>query len=330
MRKIDDDMTDLDMLTPPQDYIGSVLDTLCARLGYAAGLAVEETADGQTVLLAAYQVPARQVDALIAVPAARMPKRHSRGAHARNVIITVPPVADARHAGNAFYAAEQIAMIVTVPLWYKGQRLGYINLYANSMWALAESEQQMLTQVGEMLAVSLASSRVLDQLHHRTCELQMQVSERSRAESALRDALRERKELEGIVNRSPMVAILWRPTPDGCVEYVSRNIAQFGYSPDELLAGEVSFYDLVHPDDVKRVRGEVERCLADGEHEFTLEYRVPTKAEDIPPPRQDFAARCSNTEYSAFCPMKDAACPISNCRCTNRRIRTASSFRIIT
>jgi len=61
------------------------------------------------------------------------------------------------------------------------------------------------------------------------------------------------------------------------VEMVSRNVSQFGYTPEELLAGTVPFASILHPDDVDRVAHEVREYSASGMDRFQQEYRIITK-----------------------------------------------------
>ncbi len=85
---------------------------------------------------------------------------------------------------------------------------------------------------------------------------------------------RRREQLEQIVNRSPAVAFLWRAEDGWPVEYVSDNVDQFGYKPDDFYSGRVEFADLVHPDDMARVEKEVAEAKLSGSKQFIQEYRV--------------------------------------------------------
>jgi len=90
-----------------------------------------------------------------------------------------------------------------------------------------------------------------------------------RAEQALKVALQ-------VVNASPVVCFRWQAGPGRPVVFVSENVAGWGYSVDGLLAGQPSFNELLHPDDQARINDEVERCLAQGQAGYVLEYRLVT------------------------------------------------------
>lgn len=100
------------------------------------------------------------------------------------------------------------------------------------------------------------------------------VTERKASQEELRAALARREELARIIHRSPSVVVLWRATEGWPVEFVSQNVAQFGYSAEEFLAGRASFIGLVHPDDRARVAEEVRQHGEAGRREYSQEYRI--------------------------------------------------------
>ncbi|MBP1910162.1 PAS domain S-box protein [Methanolobus bombayensis] len=71
----------------------------------------------------------------------------------------------------------------------------------------------------------------------------------------------------------PFVSFLWRGDDVWSVEYVSENISQFGYSPDEFVSGNLAYADIVHPDHLDSVKDSVEKCM--GNH-FSKEYMIRT------------------------------------------------------
>ncbi|MCL5958329.1 MAG: PAS domain S-box protein, partial [Chloroflexi bacterium] len=103
----------------------------------------------------------------------------------------------------------------------------------------------------------------------------------SRTEEALRAALEKRRELETIINRSPAVVFLWRAAEGWPVEFVSDNVAQFGYSPDDFTSGRIPYADIVYAEDRARVADEVNRYSREGRAEFTQEYRILTRSGEV-------------------------------------------------
>jgi PAS domain S-box-containing protein len=90
------------------------------------------------------------------------------------------------------------------------------------------------------------------------------------------------KELEHIVNHSPAIFFLWRAAEGWPVEFVSNNVEQFGYTPEDFYTGRVPYASIVHADDLERVAAEVTQYSQEEERtEFTQEYRIITKSGEV-------------------------------------------------
>ncbi len=104
--------------------------------------------------------------------------------------------------------------------------------------------------------------------------------ERLQAEQALEEAFHERQEINRIIELSPAVIFLWRNEEDWPVEYVSKNVNIFGYSPDEFYSRKIDYRKIIHPNDL-----EVEP-LKNYDQDVSpytspLEYRIITKDGSI-------------------------------------------------
>lgn len=77
-----------------------------------------------------------------------------------------------------------------------------------------------------------------------------------------------------VLEASNVVLFRWKPEPGWPVDLVSRNVEQFGYNADDLLARKILFVDIVHKDDHDRVAGEVARYIEEGCDSFEQEYRI--------------------------------------------------------
>lgn len=84
-----------------------------------------------------------------------------------------------------------------------------------------------------------------------------------------------------IVEQSPVILFRRVPFPKPRLEYVSQNIARFGYTAQELLSGKVTFRDLVHKDDQERVRREIENFAARNIGDYTQNYRMVTREGQV-------------------------------------------------
>ncbi|WP_342304616.1 PAS domain S-box protein [Methanolobus sp. ZRKC5] len=75
------------------------------------------------------------------------------------------------------------------------------------------------------------------------------------------------------VSHLPFVSFLWKGDDSWSVEYVSDNVVQFGYGPDDFKSGKLSYVDIVHPDYLGSVRSAIDQCAGNN---FSKEYMLLT------------------------------------------------------
>ncbi|MEZ4483048.1 MAG: PAS domain S-box protein [Syntrophotaleaceae bacterium] len=107
-----------------------------------------------------------------------------------------------------------------------------------------------------------------------SCSFAKDISERRQAEKIMRQA-------NLVLENSPAVLFRWQAQPGWPVEMVTANVVCFGYTPEELLSGEVPFASIVYPADLERVAVEVETYANRGEDRFKQEYRIVTKQGEV-------------------------------------------------
>lgn len=103
----------------------------------------------------------------------------------------------------------------------------------------------------------------------------------NRKTKELKSALQESEELEQVINRSPSVVFLWRNEEGWPIDVVSDNITLFGYTPEEFTSGVLMYAEIIHPDDLERIAGEVARFSEGAKDEFTQSYRILTKSGEV-------------------------------------------------
>ncbi|MDP2218125.1 MAG: GAF domain-containing protein [Methanolobus sp.] len=82
--------------------------------------------------------------------------------------------------------------------------------------------------------------------------------------------------MDSIINSSPIIVISRKVDKDFPVKYVSNNVRQFGYTPEDFYSGEIKYADLIHPDDRKLVL-KAFKYLNKQLAEYLREYRIITK-----------------------------------------------------
>jgi len=108
----------------------------------------------------------------------------------------------------------------------------------------------------------------------RTEEFNKECTVRDQTEEALRLA-------EVIVDRSPVILFRRTAGEEPRLEYVSENIRQMGYTAEQFHSGEITFREIVHPDDMERIGEEIRGYAEADVEEYTQFYRCLTKSGDI-------------------------------------------------
>lgn len=86
-----------------------------------------------------------------------------------------------------------------------------------------------------------------------------------------------KEEMERVVENSPVIVFKWKAEKGWPIEFVSKNISQFGYSLEDFASGKVKYGDIVHPQDLPRVEAELQKKCDEGYNQFNIEYRILTK-----------------------------------------------------
>lgn len=100
-------------------------------------------------------------------------------------------------------------------------------------------------------------------------------------ELILGEALERQQILETVINNSPVMAFLWTPEENWPAKYVSENVVQLEYSAEDFLTGRIMYADIVHSEDIERVRKELTRCCETGKDSFVQRYRVLTGKGEV-------------------------------------------------
>ncbi|MHA2001418.1 MAG: PAS domain S-box protein [Promethearchaeota archaeon] len=85
------------------------------------------------------------------------------------------------------------------------------------------------------------------------------------------------EQIRVIFNHTPVILVQWKGDGSGIPKFITHNISRFGYLPEDLYSGSVTFIDLVHPDDIERVKTEFENYISTQFMEYTQKYRILTR-----------------------------------------------------
>lgn len=114
-------------------------------------------------------------------------------------------------------------------------------------------------------------------LYNATNERKKAQEELIRYSKELERSNQMKKEMERVVENSPVIVFKWRAEKGWPIDFVSKNISQFGYSLEDFSSGKVTYADIVYPQDLPRVEEQLRKKFEEGANEFTIEYRILTK-----------------------------------------------------
>ncbi len=77
-----------------------------------------------------------------------------------------------------------------------------------------------------------------------------------------------------VVENSTSVLFRWEYNPDWQMTYISSNVKQWGYEPEQLVGSNEVISQFVHPDDIEQLVNNVNQHHAAHNTRYTLEYRL--------------------------------------------------------
>ncbi|MBK7980668.1 MAG: PAS domain S-box protein [Ignavibacteriae bacterium] len=107
------------------------------------------------------------------------------------------------------------------------------------------------------------------------------ITTQKKIDFALHESYIKYEELAYIFNQSPAIGFLWSANEVRSVEFVTENIKQFGYTPSEFYSHNLTFSDLIFPEDKEKVNFEIREILRNGKERIKQHFRILTKSGEI-------------------------------------------------
>ena len=86
---------------------------------------------------------------------------------------------------------------------------------------------------------------------------------------------RQLEEFEDFVNRTKAIIVVWRTESDFPIQFISKNVKeQLGFSDKDFMSGERNWKDLIHPEDLERIRTEQMGFVQNRVTEYSQQYRL--------------------------------------------------------
>ncbi|OQY04791.1 MAG: hypothetical protein B6I20_02470 [Bacteroidetes bacterium 4572_117] len=145
--------------------------------------------------------------------------------------------------------------------------------------SIVGEELQVKKKNGTIIDVLLNSSAVYDEDNkiRYSRSVWREITKRKKAEKSL-------AQTSEIINLSSMVVFLWENKDNWSVKHVSDNVSKiFGYTHKDFSSDKIYYSDIIHPDDIKRVKAEVVEASNNPQiNKFEQSpYRIITKNGEI-------------------------------------------------
>ena len=101
------------------------------------------------------------------------------------------------------------------------------------------------------------------------------------ADETLNELYIKYEELAYIFNQSPAIGFLWSADKNKTVEFVTDNIKQWGYVPEDFYSNNLTFADLIFEEDKDRVLSNLDDKIKSGKERLKQHYRIVTKDGEV-------------------------------------------------
>ncbi len=120
------------------------------------------------------------------------------------------------------------------------------------------------------------SSKTKEQLIAENADLRREIAHLQDGNSRQGNYKLTCEERDRILAQIGIIVFIWEAKENWPVGYVSPNITQFGYTPEDFYQNRTLFSQFIHPDDLERVAAEVAHYSEKACQEFDQMYRILT------------------------------------------------------
>ena len=171
---------------------------------------------------------------------------------------------------DPYIRRKRVRSVLCLPLIKQNALIAVLYLENNLAPCVFTQERiELLTLLASQAAISLESAYVYAELQQAHADLELENSERRRAEHALR---RSEAYLQEAQNLSHTGSFGWRPS-NGEIYWSEETFRIFGFDRSTVPTTDLLMHQRVHPDDVADFQQVAEQASQDG-HDFSHEYRL--------------------------------------------------------
>ena len=193
-------ITELDIQSPPKEFVSHILGCLCGTLGYQFGCVIEVDEEEKGFLFSSYNLPDDYLELLTKVSAPLL------SGPAGEAIRTGKPVAVADIANDERLEpwgvvrrvdklkSFGVKTVVWIPLKSKGKAFGTYCLYDTTLRNISDAELNILETLSPMISIAIVCNEYLD----RSKKAEKKLLELAAAEAAAAAEKKKAEELKAL------------------------------------------------------------------------------------------------------------------------------------
>lgn len=198
MQKLNQAITNIDVFSPPVEYIKKILMAICDNLGYTFATVIVLDDAGEGKMLVSCNLPDDFAEQVHTVGEPLFSSPSGEAMETGRIVVVTDPYSEPRlRPWYGFIPKYSIQTWVWVPLFRGGETFGTCVLYDTTKRQVSDTELRTLEQIGVMVSIAITSNRYLDELVQKTNALEVEVDGRKQAEAELQksyDVLEDRVE----------------------------------------------------------------------------------------------------------------------------------------
>jgi PAS domain S-box-containing protein len=168
------------------------------------------------------------------------------------------------------YVAEEYRRMVTKKVYIQQKEMSH-----------SRDEIELVTKKGKNIPAIISTSVIDHEGKPAVMAFISDITQQKEKENKLLETFKVLKVLQSVIRTSPAIVFFWVPEEDWPVEFVSENIENFGYRPEEFTSGKLQYGDIIHPSDLDYVHQKLAKYSDEGLTDYNIEYRIITKKGDV-------------------------------------------------
>lgn len=191
---------------------------------------------------------------------------------------------------NSAAAAPQTALAVdafdsyiALPLAAAGVAVGVVEAFDLAAPENAARQTDTLRHIAAPASLAIHNNLLTQAVRAAQSEQERAAATITRLTADLDSVAASLQQTQAIVDASPVILFRWR-SPDGRAirfDYLSQNIAQFGYDRADFLQGRREWTDVILPEDLRQTLAQLQAYSVGTANSYTLQYRILTHTGDI-------------------------------------------------